>query len=459
MAGTPFAPFAGPSYYLADRKAAVQRSVNCYPQRLEGDTWMLASTPGEVLIADLGAEVRGSFVAKGRWFVAAGNKLHEFYANGSHVERGTLSTSTGFVGMACNANQVAIVDGPNLYIYKLDNNTLNPITSAGWRGSDDVHELDGYFIFVDPDTDQFYISAIDDGTSLDALDFSSADSNPDNIVTHRVSHRQLWVFGELSTEIWIDSGDLAFPFVRYNSYTIDIGCMGKRAAIKAADTLFWLGQSERGGGIIYMASGNQPQRVSTTAVEQSLLKSSDLSKASMWTYQIEGHEFIAINAPGVECTWVYDAATQLWCERGEWLEGWQPLRSGLVTAFAGGHYAGDSLGLVVRLDDATDNLAGRPLVRERTWPHMKQPNAEPIAYQGLELLLKTGDGSGQVSLEISNDGGFTFGPPLLRALGAVGRYMQRVRWVGLGASFNRVFRIRCSDDVPFAIHSATVDAK
>jgi hypothetical protein len=37
--------------------------------------------------------------------------------------------------------------------------------------------------------------------------------------------------------------------------------------------------------------------------------------------------------------------------------------------------------------------------------------------------------------------------------------MQRVRWLGLGAAVNRVFRIRCSDDVPFAIHSATVDTQ
>lgn len=459
MAGKSFAPFAGPSYYLADRKAAIQRSVNCYPQRLEGDDWMMHATPGEVLIADLGVGGRGSYVAKKRHFVAAGNKLHEFYADGTHVERGTLSTSTGFVGMAHNSNQLAIVDGANLYIYRLDAGTFTQITSPGWRGSHDVHELDGYFIFVDPETDQFYISAIDDGTSLDALDFSSADSNPDNIVTHRVSHRQLWLFGELSTELWIDSGDIAFPFVRYNSYTIDVGCMGKRAAIKAADTLFWLGQTERGGGIVYMAAGNQPQRVSTTAVEQSLLSSSDLSQATMWTYQIEGHEFIAINAPGLETTWVYDAATQLWCERAEWFEGWQPLRSGLVTAFAGNHYAVDADGLVVRLDTDANTLNGRPLVRERTWPHLLQPNLEPVTYQGVELILKTGGGGGQMSLEISNDGGYTFGPPLLRALGVVGRYMQRVRWLGLGTAFNRVFRIRCSDDVSFAIHSATVDAK
>ena len=70
--------------------------------------------------------------------------------------------------------------------------------------------------------------------------------------------------------------------------------------------------------------------------------------------------------------------------------------------------------------------------------------------------MTTGQG-GNVTLEMSNDGGATFGPKLLRALGAIGRVMQRVRWLNLGTAYNRVFRIRCSDDVPFAVHSATLD--
>jgi Phage stabilisation protein len=456
MAGKSYVQCIGPSYHLADKKSAVQSAVNCFPKKLDGDVWMMASTPGEVDIAALTGEVRGSRNVDGRWFMVAGSTLYEMAANGTYIVRGSLGGSSGFVGMSHNKTQLALVDGASLYVFALKTNVLTIVSSAGWRGSDDVHELDGYFIFVDPETDQFYISAIDDGTSLDALDFSSADSSPDNIVTHRVSHRQVWFFGTRSTEIWIDSGALSFPFVRYNSYTLDVGCVGKRAAINAADTLFWIGQTDRGTGIVYMAVGNQPQRVSTLAIEEALKASTDIASATLWTYQIEGHEFIGINAPGLETTWVYDAAMQQWHERAEWDSGWKPLRSRLVTAFANEHFAGDSSGKVVRLDAGLNNLSGRVLVRERTWPHMMQPSMEPISFHGLELAMKSGSG-GNVTLEISNDGGITFGPKLLRSLGAIGRWMQRIRWLGLGAAVNRVFRIRCSDDVPFAIHSAAVD--
>ena len=459
MAGQKVVQAIGPSYFLGEVKAAVQRSVNCFPQRLEGDSWMMSSAPGEVTIASLGAEIRGSRDVEGRWFIVSGSTLYEMTAAGTSTARGTLGTSAGFVGMAHNQSQLVLVDGPNLYVFTLATNTLMQITSAGWRGSDDVHELDGYMVFVDPDTDQFYLSAIDDASALDALDFSSADSAPDNIITHRVSHRQLWLFGSHSAEIWINSGDPTFPFVRYQSYTLDVGIIGKRAAINAADTLFWIGQTSQGRGLVYMAAGNQPQRISTTAVEQALAGSTDLSAATMWAYQVEGHEFIAINAPGLSTTWVYDAATQMWHERGEWSASWQQLRSRLNVAYAGAIYAGDAFGAVVRLDTSVNTLSGRTLARERTWPHMASPSLEPVTFRGLELSARTGTGSGQITLQISNDGGSTWGPPLLRYLGAVGRVMQRIRWLGLGTSFMRVFRIRCTDDVPFAIYSATVDTQ
>jgi len=455
MAGSKYVQFTGPSYFLSDRKAAVQRSVNCYPRRLEGSTYMMQSAPGQVQVADLGAAGRNSRNVGGRLFTVAGNTLYE-NNGGTYTSRGTLASSSGYVGMADNKTQLAIVDGATLYIFTLATNVLTTVVSAGWRGSDEVVEIDGYFVFVDPDTDQFYLSAIDDGTALDALDFSSADSSPDDIVTHRVSHRQLWLFGELSTEIWINSGGADFPFVRYQSYTLDIGCLGKRTAIIAADTLFWIGKTRNGQGIVYMASGNQPQRVSTNAVEEALRASTDLSSATMWTYQVEGQEFIGLNAPGLETTWVFDAANQLWHERGEWDAGWEPQRAELITAFEGEHYATDSAGIVTRLDDTLNTMNGRVMRRERTWPHMIQPSMEPVSYRGVEIACATGSG-GQIALEVSNDGGKTFGPALLRSLGATGRWMQRVRWNALGIAINRVFRIWQTDDAPFAIHSATVD--
>ena len=187
-----------------------------------------------------------------------------------------------------------------------------------------------------------------------------------------------------------------------------------------------------------------------------LAKSTDLASATMWTYQVDGHEFIGINAPGLKTTLVFDAAMQQWHERAEWNSDWAPLRVTSVCLVNGGQYAGDALGNLYLIDPYTYAYGADPLVRERTWPHMVKASMEPVTYRGLELGCTTGYG-GNVTLEISNDGGFTFGPKLMRSLGAIGRWMQKVRWMPLGTANDRVFRIRCSDPVPFNIHAVAVD--
>jgi stabilization protein len=466
MAGRREIRCVGPSYHLSDRKAAVQRTVNMYLEQIEGlgeaQQLTLVSVPGLVhQIGSIFGDFRGARYVLGRLFVVFGNVLGELdEASLALTVSWTLATSNGYVGMAHNGTQLAVVDGENLYVVTLATNSFTTVVSAGWRGSDDVYELDGYGVFVDPDTDQFYISAIDDFATLDPLDFSSADSLPDNIVTHRTFKRELWLFGDVSSEIWIDSGDADFPFARYNSASIDVGIVGKRAAVIGSDAIFWVGKTTRGSAIVYMARGHQPTRVSTTAVEQALTASTDLSAAKMWSYQFEGHEFIGITAPGVETTWVYDAATQQWHEQGVLVDGvWEPAPIDQVVFFAERHYAGGgrpARNILYLIDKSSYVLGGLPAVRERTWPHLVSPSMEPISYRSLELACTTGHG-GNITLEISNDGGFTWGAPLLRSLGAIGRWMERIRWHFLGSARDRVFRLRCSDEVPLTIHGATVD--
>lgn len=461
MAGIQQIKCIGPSYQLADRKAAVQRSVNLYLRQVEGlgedRTLILDSTPGLRPVVDVGATIRGSYNAFGRWFIVAGSTLYEVQTSGAYTSRGTLVTSSGFVSMKAGRDQLVIVDGPNGYVFSINTNTFNQITDPDWRGSTWVEELDGYFIFVPDSSDQFYLSAIDDGSNFDALDFSSADAQPDNIITHRVKKRELFLFGMISTEVWINSGDADFPLVRYNSTPIDVGIVGKRAAIFAGDTLLFVGQTINGAGYVYEMQGHQPVRVSTQAVEESMQSSTDLSGVSMWTYQTDGNEFVAINAPGVDTTWVFDFSTRQWHERADFADGeYAQLRAEFVTFVGNRHYAcGGST--IYRLDDTYYQNGSDILARERTWPHLVTPSLEPITYRGLELQCKTGEG-GNITLEISNDGGYVYGPPLARSLGAAGRRNQRVRWLLLGSGTDRVHRLRTTDAVPMTIYSAALDA-
>lgn len=464
MAGTNVVQAIGPTYHLADVKAAVQSSINCFPRKISGDVWEMMSAEGSTDIVTLPAGVRGARYVEpagtnpARWFVAAGNVLYAVNTDGTYVTVGNLAGGSTPVSMSNNLDSLVVVDGANLWVVALFDLVMTQVTVDGWRGSDNVDEMDGYFIFAEPGSDQFYISGIDDPTRLDALDFSSADALPDKIVAHTVNHHTVFFFGTKSTEIWVDSGGADFPFTRYNSYPIDIGIVGPYAFVNAADTVYFVGKTDRGKAIVYELNGNRPVPISNSCIEGLLLGSTDISLTELFTWQPKGSEFVCINAPGINTTLVYDAKAKQWHERGEWVDGeWTPLKWRFVTSIGTQFYGGDTDGKLFRVDETLNQISGRTMVRERTWPHLISPELEPVSYKGLEISCKTGYG-GNITLQISNDGGNNFGPALLRSLGTIGRWMQRVRWLNLGSAVNRVFRLRCSDNVPFVIYLASVDA-
>lgn len=463
MAGNAFIPCIGPSYFLPDRKSAVQRAVNLYLRQIEGlgesKQVVLHSTDGLAQLNDFGATVRGSIVTSSqREFVAAGKTLYEI-VSGALIARGTLSAGTSFVCMCAGETQLVLVDGVNGYVFSLTTGSFGQITSSGWRGAIWVTQVNGTFIFVPPNNlEQFYISAIDDATSLNALDFSSADAQPGNIVTHRDLKQETYFFKPFSTEVWIYDGEADFPLVRYNSTPIAVGAVGLRSVVKAADTLIFVGQTERGTGIVYMMVGHQPVRISTAAVETALRATGvDLSQCALWVQQTTGAEFVCVNAPGMTTSWCWDAASKQWHERAELVNGdWAPFRVDQVVAVGSTFHAFAGT-VMYRMSHDIYTIGSAPLVRSRVWPHFPNPALEPIVVRGLELMCTTGYG-GQIMLRISKDGGKTFGAWLLRSLGAIGRWMQRVRWMPLGSGTDMIFELRVSDAVPFTINQATVDA-
>lgn len=463
MAGNRVVQCVGPSYQLADRKSAVQRTVNLFPRNVEvggePSSLVLDSAPGMDPVFIFSA-VRSIYATEDRIFIVAGAGFWEALTTNldTWFERANLVTFEGFVSMRHNETQLEISDGANLYIFTLATNVFTHVSNPSWRGSTPwIEYLDGYFIFVAPDSNQFYLSAIDDGATFDALDFSSADASADKLVTLRVLKHELLLFGTQSTEVWVDSGGADFPFVRYNSVPIDIGIVGNRAAVRTTDSVFWVGRTERSIGQVYYLWGHQPIRVSDQAVEEALASSTDISQCYSWSYLVRGNEFVGFEAPGMKTAWVYDVSSKMWHERARLVAGeYAGYSLQHVVLFNSLHY-GLFNEKVCQVSMSTYDYAGEPLARERTWPHLVSPAFEPLTFRSVELACTTGKG-GNITLEVSNDGGFNWGAPLIRSLGVIGRWMQRVRWMFLGSARDRVFRIKCSDPVPLTIHSATVDA-
>jgi hypothetical protein len=475
--------FVGPSYQLNTRKAAHQRTVNMHLLGLETPDkapFILESVPGLVTFATIAGVCRGGLeTTDGRCFVVYGSTLYEVASDGTATSRGALATSSGEVSMAYGLTQLVMVDGANGYVLTLATNVFQAITSTAFYGSATVKFLSNYFLFVRPDTQQVYISDINDATTFDALDFASEEQMPDNVVGQEVLNSQWWLFGRESTAIWFTNGNADFPFGPTGQGVLEVGCVAPHSVKKIGGTVMWVGRSREGYGIVYRSQVYDALRVSTQAVEQVLQASTGLESAVSWTYQKDGLSFWCLNAPGVESTWCYELTTGTWHERCELdAQGlYEPMRVTHHVFAHNKHLCGAADGKLYELSDTAYTFAGDAMVRERIGPHASTPDLAVLRFEEFVLDCTTG-GRGQrtalpypdpvdddLTVELSwadyrPNRALQFSNAVLRSIGYVGETIARLIWRAhvLGSGRDRLWRVKFSGNAPFAIVGAEAKA-
>lgn len=465
-------PFVAGSY--AGRSAAFdcQRSINLYPEASESKTSrspaMLIGTPGLTLWAAFGSgTVRGMLAFNASsLFAVIGAGVWRFTTTGTATLIGSITAGSTPVSMASNGTAIMLVTGPQGWFIMPATNTLTQITDSDFAGADTVDFCDGYFVFNKRDTGQFQITQLY-GTDIDGLDFATAEGAPDNLVGTIVDHREVWLFGEVTTEVWYNSGDVDFPFARIQGAYLEVGCAAVGSIAKMDNTVFWLGRNEDGIGQIYRAAGYSPQRISTHGVEYQISKLSRYDDAIAYTYQQEGHSFYVLTFPTGDLTLVYDASTNEWHDRA-WRDPNTALlrrhRSNCHVFFTGKNLVGDwEAGRIYALDlDAfTDN--GDPLPAIRICPHITSDGKLQF-HHALEIFMEsgvgltTGQGSNpQAMLQWSEDGGVSWSSDHWASFGAIGQRTKRARWRRLGRSRDRVYRVTITDPVKRIITGASLN--
>lgn len=451
---------------------SANRLVNMYAQRETADAKEPASLircPGlkEVFHSSFAnVEARGAWSASnGSSFVVLGNKLCRVN-NGGIISQWTLDSSIGPVSMRDNGLQLILVDGTSGYILTLSNDTFAKITDSDFpNGARTVAYIDTYFIVGMPNTQQFFISNQMDGTAWDALDFFAAEGSPDFLKALTENHRELWLFGARTTEVWASTTDADFPFQRMSF--VEQGIAAWASIAKMDNSLFWLGANENGAGVVYRANGYTPQRISTPAIEWEISNYSRIDDAVAFAYSMEGHSFYVLNFPTANKTRVYDAATGLWHERAYSQNGeYSRWRANCHLMIGNDHYVGDyTNGKVYLLSSSIYDDDGQEMLCMRS-VRVKGNEMKPISFSKLVLDVNLGDGlpTGQGSdpkanLRISDDGGRSFHTNREITLGKKGNYTARAEAWGLGQSRDRVFEITVSDPVEFVIVGAYVEAK
>ena len=471
-------PILGSTYVARSVNAADARMVNLFPEIVPEagkEPAFLQRAPGLRLLATVGSgPIRGEWSFGGYGYVVSGSRLYKIDSNYTATLLGSVSGTSGPVSMADNGTQLFIAcNGPS-YIYNSSTNVLGQITDTDFPGAVTVGYLDGYFVFNEPYSQKIWVTSLLDGTSIDPLDFASAEGSPDGVVGIIVDHREVWVYGTNSVEVWYDTGATDFPLQRIQGAFNEIGCVAAYSIAKMDNGLFWLGRDARGQGIVYRANGYTGTRISTHAIEWQIQQYGDLSDAIGYTYQQDGHSFYVLIFPSANATWVYDVATQAWHERAGWSNGeFTRHRSNCQMFFNNevivGDYENGNI-YAFDLDYYSDN--GNIQKWLRSWRALPtgQNNLRRTAHHSLQIDMESGVGLNagpegspvqgedpKVMLRWSDDGGHTWSNYYESSVGRIGQYYRRVFFRRLGMTLklrDRVYELSMTDPVKTAIMGA-----
>ena len=498
-------PILGGSYVARSINAADNRMVNLFPEAVpEGsggkEAGFLLRCPGLRLLATVGTgPIRGLWVTNGIAYIVSGSQFYSMTTSYVATLRGTVS-GTGPVSMADNGTQIFIACNPLSYIYNVSTLVFAQITDVDFPGAGSVGYLDGYFVFNEPNTQKFWVTSLLDGTSVDPLDFASAEGYPDDVVALIVDHREIFLFGNTSVEVWYDAGTPDFPLARIQGAFMEVGCEAAYSVAKLDNSVFWLGSDARGRGIVYRANGYTPARLSTNAVEYAIQSYGNITDAIGYTYQQDGHPFYVLIFPSAEATWVYDVSTQLWHERAGFENGlFVRHRSNCQMSFNDEVVVGDyEDGRIYAfdLDVYVDDTQTQKWLRSWRALPTGQNNLKRTAHHSLQLDAETGVGlsvtpdydaenlitesddylmtesddyltttsyfgapgyNPQVMLRWSDDAGHTWSNEHWNSMGKIGSYGTRTIWRRLGMTEkirDRVYEVSGTDPVKIAIMGA-----
>ena len=398
-----------------------------------------------------GGSCRGMLEMAGLLFVVSGAAVYSVTTSGVAVLIGSLPGSTATnVSMAHNAAPTPeLVIISNNVPFQVTGGVLTQITDADLPSPNSATFLNSRILYG-IDDGRFFWSEVSDADNIDALNFVTAEGNPDDLVAV-VSHLQeIRAFGTRSTEVWSNTTSDVAPFQTNTSAQIPRGCLG-RDTIALLDTwIFWVGDD----GVVYGGKGYEGKRVSHFGVEEDIRATADKTQIEALAYHFAGNAWYVLSGP--DWTWAYNRTTERWHEKFSF--GSDRWRVSKAAEFNNTVIFGDNdVGNLYQISRTSFMENDTALIfRVRSAAMSAYPNR--LAVDRLHLDFVTGIGLNsptlalqepKVGLRWSDDGGRTWSNQLLRSLGKIGEYETRVVFNSLGITgrTGRIWEIEASSAV------------
>lgn len=406
-------PFGLGAYQRGSERLPPVRLINRFSERspVGPKGVILLQRPGLVERADYSGLCRGIYrqdgVFDGALFEVFGTVL---YKDGALL--GSVA-GTDLVQWVYTIDGLRLLAGGTIYLV-----SETRIDAEGFSGLvASIAAVNNLLCAVPVDSEAIYYRIPGD-TEWNALDFTSAEAEPDQVVGIVASRGELWAFGRSSIEIFYTTDQPDQPLIRADGRRIQRGCASRDSIVALDNTLFWVGEDR----VAYRAA-DVPQRISNHAIEEQLSRSSTLSA---WGYSMAGHAFDVVNLDD-QCL-AYDVATDEWHQLRRYG------RDGFVRlGFFDGSttYVGDEKGWTLDPTAGTDD--GQPIERIFT---SVAPTNTPISADALEIGLSPGttpiNTTSEIETRWSRDQGRTWTDWIATTLGSEGSFRTRARLRRLG---------------------------
>jgi hypothetical protein len=386
----------------------------------------------------------------GRILVLSGNDLYRVEQSGQDAP-GTptlIDTVEGVNRMSAEGNSSLVVLTRGTKAYHTDGTTLTEIALPDSFNCLAVDTLNSYFLFVRGASGRFYWSAIG-GTTVDALDYATAESQPDVLITLKVLGDELWLMGRLSIEVWQPTGDTDLPFQRIGGRIFGIGCTARDTVRKlnvgGNDTMCWVGTDRR----VYRTDPN-PVKISDNSIDEKL-QISDPNELYAVDWSWNGHDFYVLHIPG-HGSFAYDLQTKRW---GEVSSYGRDLFRGQVSAVGPNNQpllGDDDNGTVWELTDQVRADGDDPVGFE--FSGLLEVNGSATRCNNVLLDCTTGltpdpENDPMILMQWSDDKGQTWSDWRIQPLGRQGERSKRVMWsrLGLLKRPGRLFRWRTTEPI------------
>lgn len=437
-----------------------------FQKEIDGTRVAIYGTPGLTQFIDNGdTPWRGlhPFAGNSKLYGVHRGTLYDIDSIGTITSRGMISSTTGRVDIDDDGTYITVVDGSEIYTY----NTTTPATPIAAVSDPDrptspnTCAVQGGRVLTDENgTGQFKGGGAYDPTAWDALNFATAESNPDNVIRIVNAKGTVVLFGAYSTEFWSNVGGSGFPYQKVLGADMEYGLAARWSVGRFMGTFAFLAQNREGQVIVSKLTGYSAERISNFEFEHIINGYSTFSDATGYGYMLGGHPMYQLNFPTEGVSWLYDGSTKYWSELKS---GSGRHRGEIAVDFLNKTIIADyENGKLYRLDvDAyTDN--GTEIVTTLRGRHIAK-SKRMIRLDRIELGIEAGVGlvSGQGSdpqamLRLSKDGGHTFGTERWAPMGKIGEYRRRCIWRCCGRGRNIVPEISISDPVKRVITEATL---